>query len=113
VVQFELLAAYEGSYFRQAKQVRLLIDPFILPDYEGTWRRLFSKIKRHVILGVTKSLTGLQRHKFTHRDLGAKVGGSPMGMQGGLGGRGRCRGQGRSQLLSWIVMKRRRRKRGV
>lgn len=79
-VQFELLATYEGSLFRQAKQVRLLIDPFILPDYEGTWRKLFSKIKRHVILGVTKSLTGLQRHKFTHRDLATKVG----SMQGSL-----------------------------
>lgn len=36
------------------------MDTFHRVDFTGTWRRLFSRVKKHVIWGVLKSVTGMQ-----------------------------------------------------
>lgn len=36
------------------------MDAFHLVDFTGTWGRLFSRVKKHVIWGVLKSVTGMQ-----------------------------------------------------
>ena len=44
------------------------MDSFNRDDFTGTWRRLFSRVKKHVIWGVLKSVTGMQAsrmHVFT------------------------------------------------
>lgn len=61
--QVELLATYEGSRF-SFTDLRLLMDTFARTEYTGTWRRLFSKLKKHIIWGVLKSVAGMQGRKF-------------------------------------------------
>jgi hypothetical protein len=36
------------------------MDTFHKPEFTGTWRRLFSRVKKHIIWGVLKSVTGMQ-----------------------------------------------------
>lgn len=40
--------------------LRLLMDTFHRVEFTGTWRRLFSRVKKHIIWGVLKSVTGMQ-----------------------------------------------------
>lgn len=40
--------------------LRLLMDQFHRVEFTGTWRRLFSRVKKHIIWGVLKSVTGMQ-----------------------------------------------------
>ncbi|KAK2998135.1 hypothetical protein RJ639_026174 [Escallonia herrerae] len=59
ISQVELLVTYEGSRFA-VSDLRLLMDTFHRVDFTGTWRRLFSRVKKHIIWGVLKSVTGMQ-----------------------------------------------------
>ncbi|CAN6482336.1 unnamed protein product [Victoria cruziana] len=63
ISQVELLVTYEGSRFA-VNDLRLLMDTFVRDDFTGTWRRLFSRVKKHIIWGVLKSVTGMQGKKF-------------------------------------------------
>jgi len=58
-LQVELLVTYEGSRFA-VSDLRLLMDTFLLVELNGSWRRLFSKVKKHIIWSVLKSVTGMQ-----------------------------------------------------
>ncbi|WOL08896.1 protein SABRE isoform X1 [Canna indica] len=73
ISQVELLVTYEGSRFA-VNELRLLMDTFHRVDFTGTWRRLFSRVKKHIIWGVLKSVTGMQGKKFkdkaqSHREV--------------------------------------------
>lgn len=57
--QVELLVTYEGSRF-VVNDLKLLMDTFHRVEFTGTWRRLFSRVKKHIIWGVLKSVTGMQ-----------------------------------------------------
>lgn len=50
---------YEGSRF-VVNDLKLLMDTFHRDEFTGTWRRLFSRVKKHIIWGVLKSVTGMQ-----------------------------------------------------
>lgn len=63
ISQVELLVTYEGSRFA-VSELRLLMDTFHRVEFTGTWRRLFSRVKKHIIWGVLKSVTGMQGKKF-------------------------------------------------
>ncbi|KAG0631787.1 hypothetical protein M758_1G279100 [Ceratodon purpureus] len=63
ISQVELLVTYEGSRFA-VSDLRLLMDTFLLVELTGSWRRLFSKVKKHIIWSVLKSVTGMQGKKF-------------------------------------------------
>lgn len=63
ISQVELLVTYEGSRFA-VSELRLLMDTFHRAEFTGTWRRLFSRVKKHIIWGVLKSVTGMQGKKF-------------------------------------------------
>lgn len=36
------------------------MDTFHRVEFTGTWQRLFSRVKKHIIWGVLKSVTGMQ-----------------------------------------------------
>lgn len=77
ISQVELLVTYEGSRFA-VSDLRLLMDTFHRVDFTGTWRRLFSRVKKHIIWGVLKSVTGMQGKKFKDKLHGqGKVSGIP------------------------------------
>lgn len=79
ISQVELLVTYEGSRFA-VNDLRLLMDTFTRVDFTGTWRRLFSRVKKHIIWGVLKSVTGMQGKKFKDKVQGqrqAEEGASP------------------------------------
>ncbi|PPR86532.1 hypothetical protein GOBAR_AA34163 [Gossypium barbadense] len=59
ISQVELCLTYEGSRFA-VSDVKLLMDTFHRVEFTGSWRRLFSRVKKHVIWGVLKSFTGMQ-----------------------------------------------------
>lgn len=63
ISQVELLVTYEGLRFA-VSDLRLLMDTFHRVEFTGTWRRLFSRVKKHIIWGVLKSVTGMQGKKF-------------------------------------------------
>lgn len=63
ISQVELLVTYEGSRF-VVNDLKLLMDTFHRVEFTGTWRRLFSRVKKHIIWGVLKSVTGMQGKKF-------------------------------------------------
>ncbi|KAI9106951.1 hypothetical protein K1719_022479 [Acacia pycnantha] len=63
ISQVELLVTYEGSRF-VVNDLKLLMDQFHRVEFTGTWRRLFSRVKKHIIWGVLKSVTGMQGRKF-------------------------------------------------
>ncbi|XP_019083145.1 PREDICTED: protein SABRE-like isoform X1 [Camelina sativa] len=63
ISQVELLVTYEGSRF-VVNDLKLLMDTFHGLEFTGTWRRLFSRVKKHIIWGVLKSVTGMQGKKF-------------------------------------------------
>ncbi|KAF7141344.1 hypothetical protein RHSIM_Rhsim06G0070200 [Rhododendron simsii] len=68
ISQVELLVSYEGPPL-SITELRLLMDAFHLVDFTGTWGRLFSRVKKHVIWGVLKSVTGMQGKKFKYKGL--------------------------------------------
>ncbi|KAL5559945.1 hypothetical protein UlMin_036156 [Ulmus minor] len=63
ISQVELQVTYEGSRF-VVNDLKLLMDTFHRVEFTGTWRRLFSRVKKHIIWGVLKSVTGMQGKKF-------------------------------------------------
>ncbi|XP_072971943.1 protein SABRE-like isoform X2 [Typha angustifolia] len=63
ISQVELLVTYEGSRI-PITDLRLLMDTFHRDDFTGTWTRLFARVKKHIIWGVLKSVTGIQGKKF-------------------------------------------------
>ncbi|CAH2061505.1 unnamed protein product [Thlaspi arvense] len=63
ISQVELMITYEGSRF-VVNDMKLLMDTFHRVEFSGTWRRLFSRVKKHIIWGVLKSVTGMQMKKF-------------------------------------------------
>ncbi|EFJ28828.1 hypothetical protein SELMODRAFT_146641 [Selaginella moellendorffii] len=63
ISQVELLVTYEGSKI-SVSELRLLMDMFTRTEFTGSWRRLFSSVKKHIIWGVLKSVTGMQGKKF-------------------------------------------------
>ncbi|KAK4850773.1 hypothetical protein QYF36_009700 [Acer negundo] len=63
ISQVELLVTYEGSRF-VVNDLKLCMDTFHRAEFTGTWRRLFSRVKKHIIWGVLKSVTGMQGKKF-------------------------------------------------
>eukprot|EP01018_Ginkgo_biloba_P039836 Gb_21610 [translate_table: standard] len=71
ISQVELLVTYEGSRFA-VNDLRLLMDTFTRVDFTGTWRRLFSRVKKHIIWGVLKSVTGMQGKKFKDKVQGQR-----------------------------------------
>ncbi|KAL6527291.1 hypothetical protein OROGR_016381 [Orobanche gracilis] len=72
ISQVELLVTYEGSRFA-VSDLRLLMDTFHRVEFTGTWRRLFSRVKKHIIWGVLKSVTGMQGKKFKDKAHSASV----------------------------------------
>lgn len=71
ISQVELLVTYEGSRLA-FNDLRLLMDTFTLVDYTGTWRRLFGRVRKHIIWGVLKSVTGMQGKKFKDKVQGQR-----------------------------------------
>lgn len=63
ISQVELTVTYEGSRLT-VSDLRLLMDTFARPEFTGSWRRLFSQVKKHIIWSVLKSVTGMQGKKF-------------------------------------------------
>ncbi|KAL5074890.1 hypothetical protein RYX36_013874 [Vicia faba] len=63
ISQVELLVTYEGQRI-VVNDLKLLMDQFHRPEFTGTWRKLFSRVKKHIIWGVLKSVTGMQGRKF-------------------------------------------------
>ncbi|XP_027329889.1 protein SABRE-like [Abrus precatorius] len=63
ISQVELCVTYEGQRF-VVNDLKLLMDQFHRVEFTGTWRRLFSRVKKHIIWGVLKSVTGMQGKKF-------------------------------------------------
>ncbi len=64
LMQVELLVTYEGSPIA-VSDLRLLMDTLVLLQFTGSWRRLFSKVKKHIIWSVLKSVTGMQVTKLS------------------------------------------------
>jgi hypothetical protein len=54
---------YEGSRFA-VTELRLLMDTFTQVAFTGSWQHLFSKVRKHIIWSVLKSVTGMQGKKF-------------------------------------------------
>ncbi|KAK3151633.1 hypothetical protein QOZ80_3AG0248430 [Eleusine coracana subsp. coracana] len=71
ISQVELLLTYEGLPFA-VSDVRLLMDTFHREDFTGSWARLFSRVKKHIIWGVLKSVTGMQGKKFKAKSTSQK-----------------------------------------
>jgi hypothetical protein len=71
ISQVELQLTYEGLPFA-VSDVRLLMDTFHREDFTGTWARLFSRVKKHIIWGVLKSVTGMQGKKFKAKSTSQK-----------------------------------------
>ncbi|TQD82085.1 hypothetical protein C1H46_032363 [Malus baccata] len=67
ISQVELCVTYEGSRF-VVNDLKLLMDTFHRVEFTGTWRRLFSRVKKHIIWGVLNSVTGMQGKKFKDND---------------------------------------------
>ncbi|CAN4095292.1 unnamed protein product [Withania somnifera] len=63
ISQVELQITYEGSRFA-VSDMRLLMDTFHRVEFTGTWQKLFSRVRKHIIWGVLKSVTGMQVKKF-------------------------------------------------
>ncbi|CAN0873523.1 Protein SABRE [Linum grandiflorum] len=63
ISQVELQITYESSRFN-LHELKLLMDTFHRAEFTGTWRRLFSRVKKHVVWGTLKSVTGMQGKKF-------------------------------------------------
>ncbi|MCO5594207.1 hypothetical protein L7F22_048232 [Adiantum nelumboides] len=63
ISQVELLVTYEGSRL-SVNELRLLMDTFTRIEFTGTWRRFFSRVKKHIIWSVLKSVAGMQGKKF-------------------------------------------------
>ncbi|XP_061345729.1 protein SABRE-like [Gastrolobium bilobum] len=63
ISQVELCVTYEGQRF-VINDLKILMDQFHRVEFTGTWRRLFSRVKKHIIWGVLKSVTGMQGKKF-------------------------------------------------
>ncbi|KAJ8762590.1 hypothetical protein K2173_008029 [Erythroxylum novogranatense] len=63
ISQVELQLTYESSRFN-LHELKLLMDTFHRAEFTGTWRRLFSRVKKHVVWGTLKSVTGMQGKKF-------------------------------------------------
>ena len=42
------------------------MDQFKCVEFTGTWSRLFSRVKKHIIWGVLKSVTGMQVKQHNH-----------------------------------------------
>nr|XP_028963065.1 protein SABRE-like [Malus domestica] len=63
ISQVELCVTYEGSRF-VVNDLKLLMDTFHRVEFTSTWRRLFSRVKKHIIWGVLNSVTGMQGKKF-------------------------------------------------
>ncbi|KAG9440183.1 hypothetical protein H6P81_020348 [Aristolochia fimbriata] len=76
ISQVELLVTYEGSRFA-VSDLRLLMDTFHRVEFTGTWRKLFSRVKKHIIWGVLKSVTGMQGKKFKDKLHGHKEANGP------------------------------------
>lgn len=58
-LKVELLVTYEGSRFA-VSELKLLMDTFHRVEFTGTWTKLFSRVKKHIIWSVLKSVTGMQ-----------------------------------------------------
>ncbi|XP_057442427.1 protein SABRE-like isoform X3 [Lotus japonicus] len=66
ISQVELLVTYEGQRF-VVNDLKLLMDQFHRAEFTGTWRKLFSRVKKHIIWGVLKSVAGMQGRKFINK----------------------------------------------
>ncbi|XP_061371719.1 protein SABRE isoform X2 [Gastrolobium bilobum] len=73
ISQVELLVTYEGQRF-VVNDLKLLMDQFHRAEFTGTWRRLFSRVKKHIIWGVLKSVTGMQGKKFKDKGQSQSTG---------------------------------------
>ncbi|KAJ4793688.1 Golgi-body localization protein domain isoform 1 [Rhynchospora pubera] len=62
ISQVELLLTYEGSL--PINNLRLLMDTFHRENFTGSWGRLLGRVKKHIIVGVVKSVMGIQVKKF-------------------------------------------------
>ncbi|CAI0545806.1 unnamed protein product [Linum tenue] len=71
ISQVELQITYESSRFN-LHELKLLMDTFHRVEFTGTWRRLFSRVKKHVVWGTLKSVTGMQGKKFKDKGHGQK-----------------------------------------
>jgi hypothetical protein len=59
LLQVELCVTYEGQRF-VVSDMKLLMDQFHRAEFTGTWKKLISRVKKHIIWGVLKSVTGMQ-----------------------------------------------------
>lgn len=79
ISQVELCITYEGQRF-VVNDMKLLMDQFVRAEFTGTWQRLFSRVKKHIIWGVLKSVTGMQGKKFKDKGQNQPIGaGAPEG----------------------------------
>ncbi|CAN0906547.1 Protein SABRE [Linum grandiflorum] len=79
ISQVELQITYESSRFN-LHELKLLMDTFHRVEFTGTWRRLFSRVKKHVVWGTLKSVTGMQGKKFKDKGHGQKEAIAPPGV---------------------------------
>ncbi|XP_068657036.1 protein SABRE-like isoform X2 [Aristolochia californica] len=104
ISQVELLVTYEGARFA-VSDLRLLMDTFHRVEFTGTWRKLFSRVKKHIIWGVLKSVTGMQGKKFkdklhSHKEAnGPTVPDSDLNLSDSDGGQG---GKSDQYPISWL-----------
>ncbi|KAK4274188.1 hypothetical protein QN277_017454 [Acacia crassicarpa] len=75
ISQVELLVTYDGSPF-VVSDLKLLMDQFHRVEFTGTWPKLFSRVKKHIIWGVLKSVTGMQGKKFKDKSQTQPTGAS-------------------------------------
>ncbi|XP_028802142.1 protein SABRE [Neltuma alba] len=75
ISQVELLVTYDGSPF-VVSDLKLLMDQFHRVEFTGTWPKLFSRVKKHIIWGVLKSVTGMQGKKFKDKSQAQPIGAS-------------------------------------
>ncbi|VFQ75190.1 unnamed protein product [Cuscuta campestris] len=103
ISQVELSVTYEGSRFA-VSDLRLLMDTFHCVEFTGTWGRLFSRVKKHIIWGVLKSVTGMQIKKFkigkdhSQKDSSGNVPNMDLNHSDGEGG---STGTSEQHPLSW------------
>lgn len=57
------MVTYDGAPF-VVSDLKLLMDQFHRVEFTGTWPKLFSRVKKHIIWGVLKSVTGMQVDNF-------------------------------------------------
>jgi len=57
--QVPVVATHQGNPFNFS-EVKLMLDRAVYTAFKGSWRSLFKRLTRHVVISVLKSIAGLQ-----------------------------------------------------